>query len=96
VAPKQVATPWGRAALVEEVELEQVAGERRFGVRVELLEDDAGEQLLRVAYTTDGTARRGPVTLRVSELATLRKLVRRRARLAAALGLGGGGAKRTR
>jgi hypothetical protein len=95
-ATKQVATPWGRAALVEEVELQQDAGERRFGVRVELLEDGGGEQLLRVAYTTDGTARRGPVTLRVAELRTLLKLVRRRPRLAAALGLEGGGAKRTR
>jgi hypothetical protein len=93
-ATKHVSTPWGRAALVEEVELEQEAGERRFGVLVQLLEGD-GEELLRVAYTTGGTARRGPVTLRASEVRALRKLVARRSRLAAALGLAGGGAKRT-
>ena len=93
---KQVATPWGRAALVEEVELEQEAGERRFGVLVQLLEDDGGDQLLRVAYTTDGVARRGPVTMRAAELQALRKLVRRKSGLVAALGLEGGGAKGTR
>ena len=32
-----------------------------------------GERLVRFAYATDGTARRGPVTLRASDLAKLRK-----------------------
>jgi hypothetical protein len=91
----KVATPWGRAALVDEVELEQEAGERRFGVLVQLLEAEGGEELLRVAYTTGGTARRGPVTLRTSEVKALRKLLARKPRLAAALAGAGGGAKRT-
>jgi hypothetical protein len=82
--------------VVDQAELEQEAGERRFGVLVQLLEGDGGEELLRVAYTTGGTARRGPVTLRAAEVVALHELVAGRTRLADALGLGGGGAKRKR
>jgi hypothetical protein len=69
---KAVATPWGAARLVEEVRLQQRAGDRRFSSLVQLLENPGGERLVRFAYATDGTARRGPVTLRRRDLQRLR------------------------
>jgi hypothetical protein len=84
---KQVATPWGRATLVEEVVLEQRAGDREFGSLVQLLEDDTGARLVRFAYSTGGTGRRGPVTLRAEDLERLRARLRERRALAKALGL---------
>ncbi len=68
----RAATPWGPAALVEELRLPQQAGERRFASLVQLLETAKGERLVRFAYATDGVARRGPVTLRVRDLEKLR------------------------
>lgn len=65
---QQVATPWGAAAIVEQLTLPQRAGDRRFATVVQLLENEKGERLVRFAYTTDGTARRGPVTLRARDL----------------------------
>ena len=59
-----ITTPWGKASSLEEVRVRQRAGERQFTTRVELLESAAGERLVRFSYETDGTARRGPVTLR--------------------------------
>jgi len=67
----QAATPWGAAELVEELTLAQRAGEKRFASVVQLLEIK-GERLVRFAYTTGGSARRGPVTLRARDLARLR------------------------
>ncbi|HEY4621569.1 MAG TPA: hypothetical protein VIG93_07680 [Gaiellaceae bacterium] len=58
------ATPWGAAAVVEEVSVPQRAGEKRFTVVVQLLETTGGERLIRFAYSTQGAARRGPVTMR--------------------------------
>ena len=69
----KAATPWGSAAIVEELSLPQRVGERRFASLVQLLETPKGERLVRFAYATGGTARRGPVTLRASDLAELRK-----------------------
>jgi hypothetical protein len=69
---KQAATPWGPATLVEELKLPQRSGERRFSSLVQLLETPKGERLVRFAYATDGTARRGPVTLRAADLEKLR------------------------
>jgi hypothetical protein len=66
-----VTTPWGRAASLEEVSVPQRAGERRFTTRVELLETEGGERLVRFSYATGGSARRGPVTLRERDLAKL-------------------------
>ena len=66
------ATPWGPAALVEEASVPQRVGERRFAVVVQLLEAPGGERLIRFAYTTDGSARRGPVTMRARDLERLR------------------------
>ena len=47
-----------------------------------------GERLVRFAYATDGTARRGPVTLRARDLEKLRAALADTPELAAALGLG--------
>ena len=85
----RVATPWGRSRVVEEVSVTQRAGDRRFASLVQLLETEAGERLVRFAYTTGGAARRGPVTMRARDLERLRAGLGERPELAAALGLGG-------
>jgi hypothetical protein len=72
-----VTTPWGKAASVEEVSVPQRAGEKRFTTRVELLETAGGERLVRFSYASDGTVRRGPVTLRERDLARLRVVLGR-------------------
>ena len=68
----KAATPWGPAELVEELTLAQRAGDKRFASVVQLLEAKGGERLVRFAYTTGGSARRGPVTLRARDLERLR------------------------
>jgi len=82
-AAPRVATPWGPAAVVDQLRLHQQVGEKRFASVVELLENDRGERLLRFAYSTDGTSRRGPVTFRERDLARLRKELAKRPALAA-------------
>ena len=72
VGMAKATTPWGSATVVEELRLAQSANGRRFGAIVQLLEGERGERLVRFAYATDGTARRGPVTLRARDLARLR------------------------
>ena len=74
----KITTAWGTAKLIEEVTLPQRAGQKRFA---------SG----RFAYTTDGTARRGPVTLRSADLKRLRDRLDDHPSLAAALGFVGGG-----
>ena len=81
------ATPWGAATLVEEVSVPQRAGDRRFAVVVQLLVTRGGEQLVRFAYTTDGAARRGPVTMRARDLERLRAALERAPVLRGALGI---------
>lgn len=71
------ATPWGAAEVVEEVTVPQRAGEKRFSVVVQLLETKDGERLIRFAYTTEGSARRGPVTMRARDLERLRAALER-------------------
>ena len=83
---RTVITPWGKASSIERVNVAQRAGERRFATVVELLETDGGERLVRFAYTTDGSARRGPVTLRAKDLARMQKLLERAPELREALG----------
>jgi hypothetical protein len=83
----RTATPWGPADLVEELTLRQQAGDRRFASVVQLLETSSGERLVRFAYSTGGTARRGPVTLRRRDVARLRALLSQHPALAEALGL---------
>ena len=87
MSERKAATPWGPAELVDELTLRQQAGDRRFASVVQLLETASGERLVRFAYSTDGTARRGPVTLRERDLARLRAQLETHPSLAAALGL---------
>ncbi len=70
-------TPWGKARVLETAKVQQRSGDRRFATVVELVETEHGERLVRVAYTTDGTARRGPVTLRARDLDALRQALER-------------------
>lgn len=81
-------TPWGQAEVIEELRVAQRAGERRFETIVQLLVDGKGEELVRFAYSTDGTARRGPVTLRARDLERFRVALAEHPGLAGALGLG--------
>ena len=69
---RRVATPWGSAVVVEELTLPQRAGDKRFASLVQLLETEKGERLVRFAYSSGGTARRGPVTLRERDAVRLR------------------------
>jgi hypothetical protein len=73
--------------VVEEVSVAQRAGDKRFASCVELLEAKGGERLVRFAYTTGGSARRGPVTLRARDLERLRAGLAERPGLSEALGL---------
>jgi hypothetical protein len=81
----KTATPWGPAALVEELVLPQRSGDKRFSSVVQLLEGPKGEPLVRFAYSTGGNARRGPVTLRARDLERLAEGLSNRPRLAEAL-----------
>ena len=83
----KAATPWGPAKLVEELTLAQRAGDKRFASVVQLLEAKGGERLVRFAYTTGGSARRGPVTLRARDLERLRAGLAERPGLSEVLGL---------
>ena len=82
----KAATPWGKATILAEAKVPQRAGERRFVLLVQLLEDERGETVVRFAYSTGGAVRRGPVTLRVRDLERLRAAVARHPPLAAVLG----------
>jgi hypothetical protein len=81
----KTATPWGSAKKLEELTLAQRAGEKRFASIVELLETERGERLVRFAYSTGGSVRRGPVTLRTRDLERLRAGLADRPGLAAAI-----------
>ena len=52
-------TPWGAASVVDEVRVQQRAGEKRFASVVQLLET-RGERLVRFSYTTEGVAQARP------------------------------------
>ena len=82
----KTATPFGPATLVERVSLAQKAGDKRFHSVVELLETDRGDRLVRVAYSTDGVVRRGPVTLRARDVERLRDALAKTPELASVLG----------
>jgi hypothetical protein len=82
-------TPWGAASVVDEVRVQQRAGDRRFASVVQLLEV-GGERLVRFSYTTEGVVRRGPVTLRMRDLERLRAELVKHPELSATLGLTGG------
>ena len=82
---QNVATPWGTAAVLEEARVPQKVGEKRFTVIAQLLETRDGERLVRIAYATDGSARRGPVTMRARDIERLRAALERAPALAEAL-----------
>jgi hypothetical protein len=91
--PRRVSTPWGPATLVEEARVNQTGGGKKFTTLFQLLESRRDEKFVRIAYTTDGIVRRGPVTLRARDLERLHAALEGRPALAALLGLGlGGGA----
>jgi hypothetical protein len=83
----KTATPWGPADLIEEVTVRQQAGDKRFASIVQLLETGNGERLVRFAYSTGGTARRGPITLRQRDLERLRAALETRPQLQEVLGI---------
>ena len=85
---KTSTTPWGAATLVDELRIQQRAGDKRFSSVVQLLEA-RGERLVRFAYATGGVARRGPVTLRARDLESLRAGLVSHPDLAEALGFVG-------
>jgi hypothetical protein len=84
----RTATPWGPAQVLEEAKVPQRVGGKSFSSLVQLLETGDGERLVRIAYTTDGVVRRGPVTLRPRDLAQLRDRLGEQSPLAEALGWG--------
>jgi hypothetical protein len=88
----KTATPWGGAEKLEEVTVAQQAGQKRFASVVELLVTAKGERLVRFAYSTGGTVRRGPVTLRIKDLERLRAALADKPGLAEVLWFGGGDA----
>lgn len=77
-------TPWGLANVVEGRK-QRGEDDRELSTIVQLLENERGETLVRFAYSTDDQVRRGPVTLRESDLLKLRKALAKRPRLHAAL-----------
>jgi len=88
----KVTTLWGGATVVEEIRVPQRAGDKRFASVFQLLEDEKGEFLVRIAYSTDGVNRRGPVTLRLQDVERLHGGLLKAPSLAQALGLNGGAA----
>jgi hypothetical protein len=80
-------TPWGKAEVVDELSVPQRAGERRFATIVQLLADEKGDELVRFAYSTNGTARRGPVTLRGRDLERFRAALADHPAIKGALGM---------
>jgi hypothetical protein len=83
---QKVTTAWGEAQVLEQLTLPQRSGDRRFASVIQLLEAGRGERMVRFAYTTDGVARRGPVTLRARDLERLRAALEEHPGLAEALG----------
>lgn len=95
----KAATPWGHAAVIDELVLAQEANGKAFSSIVQLLEGSGGEAFVRFAYTTDGVARRGPVTLRASDVDELHGRLAEHPALAEALGVArakAGGGRRAR
>lgn len=89
VVATKTATPWGPATLVEELSVQQRSGDKRFASVVQLLENAKGERLVRFAYSTGGTARRGPVTLRARDVQRLVDGLAQCPQLAETLGFAG-------
>ena len=77
-----MATPWGAAVVPTRCGSRSARASKRFATVVQLLESADGEPLVRIAYTTDGVVRRGPVTLRARDLERLRTALAERPALA--------------
>ena len=86
---RKATTPWGAAAIVDELTLPQRSGDKRFASVVQLLEAPRGERLVRFSYSTGDSQRRGPVTLRARDLERLREGLPEHPQLAEVLRLGG-------
>ena len=82
-----VTTAFGKAEIAEQVTLKQRVNGKQFTTLVQLLEDEKGDWLVRFAYATERTVRRGPVTLRGADLERLRVALRKTPRLQALLGI---------
>ena len=82
-----IATPWGKATLVDEVRVQQRAGDKRFSSLVQLLEGTDGELLIRFAYATNGRRGAARSRLRARDLEKLRAAVRERPQLTEVLGM---------
>ena len=80
-----VTTPWGKATAVAEVTLPQRGDGKAFEPVVQLLQTRDGERLVRFAYRTAGRVQRGPVTIRVRDLARARKALEKAPELRRAL-----------
>jgi len=80
-----VTTAFGSAKLVEQINVKQTADGKAFTTLVELLETEDGETLVRVAYSTDGTARRGPGTVRMADLRRVAKALEKTPKLKAVI-----------
>jgi hypothetical protein len=80
-------TPWGRAAVVEEVAVEHDTGERRYDAIVQLLETRDGVQLVRFGSRAEGAHRLACLTLRADELQALEEALIETERLASVLRL---------
>ncbi len=89
-----VTTPWGAATVLDEVALPQEADGKAFASVVQLLARPDGGRYVRFAYTTDGKARRGPVTLRAEDVARLGGALAEHPELAEALAPTGAGARK--
>jgi hypothetical protein len=83
----KAATPWGPAELVDELSLQQQAGDKRFASKLQLLETPKGERLVRLSYSGPGGGVRGPVTLRARDIGKLKTALAKHPQLAEALGL---------
>lgn len=80
-------TPWGKANVVEEVTIPQKGThDREFAAVIQFLEDERGEGMVRFSYSTEASVRRGPLTVRLSELSKLKKALAKKPRLHRALG----------
>lgn len=80
-----VSTAFGSAKVLEQINVKQTADGKSFATLVELLETSDGEALVRIAYSTDGVARRGPVTVRKADLRRVAKALERTPQLRAVI-----------
>ena len=80
-----ITTAFGSAKLVEQINVKQAADGKTFATLVELLETDDGDALVRIAYSTDGVARRGPVTVRKADLRRVAKALEKTPKLRAVI-----------